>query len=565
MRKNWGLFLFSLLAAIILAVIAAKPPAPTGMNHPSDQFSSARAMEDVRIIAAEPHPTGTTENAKVREYLTKRLTELGLNVSVHEAELGENSLARLNRWSGETKTEQTIVNVIGVMPGLDRSKPALLLMAHHDTVWDSPGAADDTIGIASIFEIVRAINEDGKPDRDLIVLLTDAEELGLVGATNFFASHPLRDKIGAIINFEARGSGGTANMFQTSAQSGDAAKLFARNVKQPSASSLATFVYSILPNDTDLTPALERDYTAYNIAIIGRAGQYHSPKNDAEALDQGSLQHMGSQGLDLTRAILGSDALPAKTADGVFFDLFGWFTIAYAAFWGWIFIAIAAACYALSVRHELKPNKILRGTFKMFVFLVLGGLLLYGLNLLSGNNGSANYYDRLAAIPRLELVALLIITGSFLILFGRKQHFHNQRLGAVIPVFIIGILGQIFAPTATYFISLPLLLSGFATLAVSRNSNSMITAVIAGVAGTLVCGYIFALGHMLLVGIAPDMLAIAIIPASLAALTLLPIYPGLPRKTAISLAVLCFGAAVIIALWIRLDPMASTVPTYQVW
>ncbi len=565
MGKNWGLLLFSVLAAIIFAVLAATPPAPVGMDQAADQFSSARAMQDVRIIAAEPHPTGTPENAKVRNFLIKRLEALGMEVSIHESKLGELSLQRLNRWSGKTKNNQTIYNLIGVIPGLDRSKPALLLMAHHDTVWDSPGAADDTIGIVSILEIVRALNEDGPPERDLIVLLTDAEELGLVGAINFFDSHELQNKVGAIINFEARGSGGITNLFQTSAENGDAARLFARSVKQPSASSIATYVYSILPNDTDLTPALEKDYIAYNFAIIGRAGQYHSPKNNADALDEGSLQHMGSQGLDLTRAILGSRELPTKTPNVVFFDLFGWFTIVYAPIWGWAFLTIAGACYISSVIREFKPNEVLRGCLKMLGFLILGGLLHYGLNFLSGNNGSDNYYDRLAAIPRLELIALFTCLGMFLTLFGRKRPLENERLGAAIPIFTLGIIGQIYAPTAAYFISLPLLLTGLSTLAISRNIKSVAATVVAAVTIALVCGYILGLEHMLLLGVGPKMLFVAILPASIAALALLPLYPGLPRGKSISLVVLGIGLALMIALWIRLDPMAATIPTYQIW
>ena len=86
-------------------------------------------------------------------------------------------------------------------------------------------------------------------------------------------------------------------MFQTSSGNGAAAKLFARHVKKPSTSSVSILVYNILPNDIDLTPALEKDYVAYNIANIGLAEYYHSPKIDVSALDEGTLQHMGSQGL----------------------------------------------------------------------------------------------------------------------------------------------------------------------------------------------------------------------------------------------------------------------------
>jgi len=176
MLRNWGYFLITLFAGIILAFLAITPPAPQSPDIAAERFSSGRAMVDVQIIAAKPHPTGSAENAKVRDYLETRMTSLGMDVYVSESELTGRPLARLNNWSGDNKEAQTIYNVIGILPGQDRSKPALLLMAHHDTVWGSPGASDDTVGIASILEIVRALKEKGDQKRDVIVLFTDAEE-----------------------------------------------------------------------------------------------------------------------------------------------------------------------------------------------------------------------------------------------------------------------------------------------------------------------------------------------------------------------------------------------------
>lgn len=562
MLKKWGLLLTAVLISLVFAILAITPPAPQGLDTPADQFSSARAMKDVAIIAAKPHPTGSLENEIVRKYLSGRLNTLGMDVSFSESFLNERSLKRLNKWSGETKTKQEIVNVIGVLPGADRSKPALLLMAHHDTVWGSPGAADDTVGIASILEIVRALKEAGTQNRDLIVLFTDGEEVGLSGATDFFKNHPLRDKIGAVINFEARGGGGTVNMFQTSAQNGNVARLYARSVKEPSASSLSTFVYNVLPNDTDLTPALEHHYAAYNIANLGGAEYYHSPKIDAEALDEGTLQHMGSQGLDLTRALLSAQDLPAKKPDATFFDLFGLFTVIYAPFWGWVFLLFAAIGGALSVSRKLIGKDIIGGCLKMLGFLIIGGILLYGLNILSGHGPSADYYDRLAAIPRLEWLALFLCFTVFFALFGRKALSENARLGAVIPLFLLAVLGQALAPTAAYFLTLPLLLCTATSLILQRWPDKKISAVITVIFTALVIGYMLSLAHLLMLGVGPDMLFVAILPAAIAALAIFPLFAGLSKRAITPLVFTGLAVSTGLALWIRLDPIASTVPLY---
>jgi len=562
MFRNWAPLVIALLMAVIFAVMGVNPPAPKDLNTPANQFSSARAMTDVRIIAAKPHPTGSEENANVRTYLSRRLIELGAEVSVSKAQLGERSLARLNKWSGANNSEQDIFNVIGVLPGKDPKKPAILLMAHHDTVWGSPGAADDTIGIASILEITRALKERGVLDRDLIILFTDAEELGLVGAINFFKSHSLRDKIGAVVNFEARGGGGTANMFQTSSGNGAAAKLFARHVKNPSTSSLSIFVYNILPNDTDLTPALEKDYVAYNIANIGLAEYYHSPKIDVSALDEGTLQHMGSQGLDLTRALLSTDELPVKTADKTFFDLFGFFTIIYPPFFGWIFLALGGAFYLSSLNYSTQRKDVLIGAVKMIGFLLIGGVLLYGLNLLSGSGRGANYYDRLAAIPKLEVTAFLLCLSMLFAIFGYKNLSSNERFGAVLPIFIVAVLGQAFAPTATYFISLPILLCGIVSLAMRKWPDKKLTYAVNITVAALVSGYMLSLGHLLMLGVGPDMLSVVILPASILGVSVFPLYKGIKSRANTNIAIAAFIGSAALALWVRVDPIASTIPLY---
>ncbi|RZV42041.1 MAG: M20/M25/M40 family metallo-hydrolase, partial [Acidimicrobiales bacterium] len=556
-------FFAVLVIGIILAIVAILPPTPLSEDAPADQFSSGRAMQDVRIIAAEPHPTGTPENAKVRAYLQTRLIELGLEVSTSESQIDELGLKRLNRWKGESKTEQTIVNIIGVMQGVDRSKPALLLMAHHDTVWESPGAADATIGVASILEIIRAIKLDSQPARDVIVLFTDAEEVGLVGAENFFRDNPMADTIGAVLNFEARGGGGTTNMFQTSANNGNAAALYAKSVKQPSASSLSIYVYNALPNDTDLTPALEKDYVAYNFAHIGRAGLYHSPKIDADALEERTLQHMGSQGLDLTRALLAAIDFPAQKRDATFFDVFGFFTIIYPPALGWLFLISTTLCFTVFANFKQRRADFFNGAVRMVSFLVVGGAVLYALNWLSGANAGSNYYDRLAAIPKLEVVAILAGLALAIGFFGTSKYGFDKFLGAAFPILLIGFAGQALAPTATYFISLSLLMCVVPAYARHRWPDNALIPWVAALLAALVVGYMIMLGHLLLLGVGPTMLPVAILTAAIAVMALLPFWQGLTKSRAKMLALVGLALAVVLALYIRLDPMAATVPIYS--
>lgn len=592
--SRWKLFGLMIVMAVGLTSIAVTPPAVQGAQTGPYGFSAERAMTDVRALSQTPRLSGSKSNAAMRLYLEQRLSSLGLDVLQSEFSLEGQGLDRLNRWTGETKTTQSLFNIVAIAPGQNRDLPAVLLMAHHDTVPDSPGAADDAFGLAAILEIVRAIQSSGGQERDLIVLLTDGEELALSGAMHFFTQNSLRERVGAVINFEARGGGGTSDLFQTSSGNGAAVRLYAKSVSQPGASSLSTFVYSILPNDTDLTPALKTGVTAYNIANIGAAQFYHSPKATADAVDPKTLQHMGGQGLDLTRALLKSSVLPRRTTDATFFDAFGLFTVIYAPFWGWIFMALSVIFYAVSLRpigfrsSELKIRQmdvsvrrkatpILYGLGAMLSVLILGGGGLFALNKLSGSGAGSNYYDRLAAIPRLELLAVAACLAVLLIFLktapqdtARSEKMPldtrgfeaKSRFGAAIPFLILGIVLQAFAPTASYWITLPILFCAASSFIWTLHDPRVWAQILTVFLAALVVGFVLRLAHLLILGIGADFLWIAVLPAGLIGLAALPLWPRLSKRISrIGAGVLLMGA-LILALWIRYDGLAATVPLY---
>lgn len=552
MRQYTG-FVIAAVLGILLAIMATTPPAPRDASAPAAGFSAGRAMIDVRVIAARPHPTGTQENAEVRQYIARRMAELGMEVSTTTGTVDAAGTAKRNGWTGRDDPPQTLTNVVGILPGKDRSLPAIMLMSHHDTVWGSPGASDDTAGVATSLEVVRAIAARGQPQRDLIVLVTDAEELGLQGARQFFASDPLRERVGAVINMEARGGGGRTTLFETSRDSGAAVRLYADVVGRPAASSLAVFVYSVLPNDTDLTPVMAGSWTGYNFAFIGRSGLYHSPLATPDRLDQGSLQDMGAQVLALTTALLDAAELPAHASDVVFFDLFGLMTLVYPVWLGWVMLGIAILCLALVIRREGRSG-IAGGAGRMTGLIVLGALLLYAFNRLSLGLGPTDYYDRLAAIPRLEAMALFAGIGAFVLVMGRWRPAEQQVTGAALPIALLALVAQAAAPTAAYVVVVPLMLSALGLLLRWPSLRILLAA--------LVTGYMLALGHQLIQGVGPSMPYAAAIPLALAALAMLPLWRGIGPRAHRALAIASLVAAAALALWVQLDEPAASRAVY---
>lgn len=302
------LFFISLIALGVTATAWLSAP-PAVRSEESDQrFSTTRAIEHLRVIAREPHPTGSPENARVRDYLVSQLREMGLEVRV------QRELAASDPRGGEADAAW-IENVVGVLPGANPGE-ALLLMSHYDSVPWAPGAADAGAGVVSVLESVRAASamDRASRKRDLIVLLSDGEELGLFGARAFFDRDPLAKGIGTVLNFESRGSRGPALMFQTGPHNADMIRILARG-PMPVANSYAQEIYKRMPNDTDFTVSLAKSHQGMNFAFVDGHFDYHSPTDTVENLSPETLQHLGDQAISATLELLSSASSTERGGD----------------------------------------------------------------------------------------------------------------------------------------------------------------------------------------------------------------------------------------------------------
>jgi len=312
----------SFLDWVLIAVVAAaaifflRAPAALTDNAPAAEFSAQRALVHVRAMAFAPHPIGSPESATVRNYLVAQLSGLGFNPQVFRA-LGMRS----------TKGGIAIgaaENVLGRLPGTANSG-AIMLVAHYDSVPRGPGAADDATGVAAILEAARALRAGGSLKNDLIILFTDGEEVGELGAHAFADSHPWMKDVGLIMNFEARGSKGPALLFETGPNNAALLQAVARSASHPVGSSLFYSLYKLLPNDTDFTVFRRQNIPGLNFAFGENLEAYHSRFDVVDNLSTSSLQHHGSYALDLTRAFgnLNLPEMQKQKGDGVFFDWLG--------------------------------------------------------------------------------------------------------------------------------------------------------------------------------------------------------------------------------------------------
>ena len=173
-----GPITFALLILIaFVAIRRIEPPPAVDENAPATEFSSARAMRDIREIAKKPHPLGSAENVRVREYLVTRLRELGTNPEVQTKTVARHSPFGPDTWA-------VVNNIVAKLPGT-QSSGAVMVVAHYDSVPSGPGAGDDAASIAAILEAIRALKAGPPLRNELIVLFTEGEEVGLLGAKGF--------------------------------------------------------------------------------------------------------------------------------------------------------------------------------------------------------------------------------------------------------------------------------------------------------------------------------------------------------------------------------------------
>jgi hypothetical protein len=395
-------------------------------------------------------------------------------------------------------------------------------------------------------------------------------------------------------------------MFETGADNGAMMRLYADRVARPAANSIAVLIYDHMPNSTDYTIAKQRGIAGFNIATLGGAWLYHSPMATPGAIDRASLQDMGAQALDLAGAMAFAPALPPKSANAAFSDMLGRVTVAYPAILGWIPLVGAALLIGFALWRE---RPVLRqaggGIIVTLAVLLHGALLLTVLNAVSAG-WPLNYYDRLAALPMLEVVALLAAAGALVLmpiacrreprmaalapalallgpglllgaslpmitalaLAGMATAWFLPRtlpggsgmtIGAILLLLVAAVALQILLPTAALLLSWPLLLAAIALVGrvlLPATFGLIVTAVSAAIG----LGHLAAFAHFTFLAVGADLPA-AMIAFLFAGAPLL--WPLLPERPAPRLAGALLLASLGIALWVRFDPMATSVPLYS--
>jgi Peptidase family M28 len=469
-------FLLAWALVIIVAVIAVKAlkaPAPLSANAPQSEFSAYRAIAHVREIARVPHPLGTDADAAVKKYLIAELSALGVQTSVF-------SDTAINA-SGPMVIAGQVNDIVGLLPGTAPG-PSILLMAHYDSVPRAPGAGDDGSGVATILEIIRALHAGPRLQRDIIILFTDGEEEGLLGAEAFAHSHPLMANIGLFLNFEARGNRGPSLLFETSIGNADLIDAVAHVVPHPIGSSLFYALYKQLPNDTDFTVFRPFKIPGLNFAFGEGLDAYHSPLDTPDNLSLASLQHDGSYGLALVRYFgqLDLTTLRQQHQDDVFFDWFGGRLIAYRERWvlpGEILLTLLwVICIVQAFRKRQASFSALVVCFASAILVLILVSITAGVGwwIISRVLGSRRIITDCSA--NVFLLSGLMLLGAcaatpMISWLGRKFKAHEICLAALALCLVLSWFLALGLPSGNYLLFWPLLLALLGYVSASRSGS----------------------------------------------------------------------------------------------
>jgi hypothetical protein len=451
----------------------------TGCSREPEVFSirNARAHVDMLAGTIGSRPTGTDANARARAYIIDQLRIFGYQVRVQETDASRPELGRTAR----------VANIIAVLPGARQE--GIGLLSHYDSRGDTPGAGDDAFGVAVSLEAARLIA--AIPDRQwtTYVLMTDAEEEGLLGAAALMTDPQVSDRLSVYLNIESTGSGSPVPLFEIGPGNGWLVAHWAKGATHPRGGSFAIEVYERLPNDTDFSILKRFEIPGLNFAAVGDSYTYHTARDTPERLSASALRDAGENVIAIVKRLQQADITFRDDHTATYFDVGGTVGISYGSGVAWATAALAiilgVLAWARVTRFLLREEGIGRWLLGLGWMLLAAVLTVAAMIAAAAALRAARevYHPWYARPDRLFL--MLVAVGSavawMVARLGRwlPARAKGLRHPAVawtytLPAWILLTLFMLWAaPSAAYLWVLPLLTAGI-LLSISPPSNGPI-------------------------------------------------------------------------------------------
>ena len=193
--------------ALLLALVCAATPAY------AENRTDARLRATIDTLANDigPRPRNSAAAARAADWIEKRAIAAGLTVerlavgTVVSPAITVLGKPIMRRQTHHVRDDNLVARIAGAEPG-----PAILVMAHYDSVPGTPGAVDNATGVALLLELGRELAIGPPPSRPIILAWTASEEYGLAGARAL--ARELGSQVGLAIALDLIGAAGDLNL-----------------------------------------------------------------------------------------------------------------------------------------------------------------------------------------------------------------------------------------------------------------------------------------------------------------------------------------------------------------
>ncbi len=420
-------------------------------------------------------PIGTEANARARAYVVDQLRLFGYDVRVQEADARRPELGRTAR----------VANIIAVLPG--KRREAIGLLSHYDSAPEAPGAADDGIGVAVSLETARVLASHGDRTWSVLVLVTDGEESGLMGAAALTTDREVMSRLQAYVNVEAAGSGGPAMLFETGPENGWITVPWARRAPHPRGASFGLEIYRRLPNDTDFTILARQGIPGLNFALIGDGYSYHTARDVPDRLSARTVRDVGENVVAIATALDQIDITRRTSSTALYFDIGGITALSLSAFAGWL-LSVAAVVTGLLACLRIVPAAVRVGGLLRWLLTTAWSVAGFAASAaaMAGTTWalreSREVYHPWYARPDRLFLLLVVVGATVGWVMSRAGRWLPARLHGLrdplvtwsvsLPVWLALAMFMLwFAPSAAYLWTLPLLAASVLLLIVPVRSR----------------------------------------------------------------------------------------------
>ncbi|XP_073961026.1 endoplasmic reticulum metallopeptidase 1-like [Choristoneura fumiferana] len=404
----------------------------------TNAFSEESALRYLNtIMGTKPRVSGSEYHLRQTEVLKDLLDDIarGSRLPVRTDWQLASGDYRLEFGAPLLNSYNNVSNIIALLEGESGVLPngelgsSILLNCHYDSVPFALGASDNVAFCAIMTETLHRMSQKReKFKHNLIFLFNGAEENPLQGS-HAFLQHPWSRGVTTVVNLDAAGMNGKANLFQVS----DTRLLgaYAGSTNRPSAQSMGEFLFTsgIVPSDTDFR--IWRDFGqiyGVDIAFVKWGNVYHTRNDHPDNLQPGVLQCAGDMFLTLVTRLADMPELAQKAtpSSAVYYDFLNTVLVRYPVWASYLVDALIALAALASVGFYVWIVGMRWSTVQGLLVSALGRLLATGASFVVG----------------LLLIFLMIATTTQLRYLARQW--------MVVPIFWMPYVISVFLVSQAY-------------------------------------------------------------------------------------------------------------------